>query len=134
MRKTGLEIEQDIFLLIKEANMVRGAVYVGGTRPFDRIGEDIVIRHLSGVDGWGGFDQTGIVVVNIHVPDLTHSESSLLPNVSRLRELERAMLNWIEVYQAGAYRLRTDSTAEVIKDKEEHIVSFRIRYRYNTTI
>lgn len=133
MRKTGREIEQDIYTLLKEADIVGGSVFVAGTRPFDRIGEDIVVAHLSGVDGWGGFDQVGIVTVNMHVPDIPHREAALLPNITRLRELERKMLDLIEGYRAGDYKLTTDATATMIQDEREHIIHFRLRYRYNTT-
>lgn len=133
MRKTGREIELDIFKMIKgyEPKLSDGEVYIGGTRPFDTSGEDIVISHLSGIDGWGGFDQSGIVIVNIHVPDIPHAESGLLPDISRVRGLERKMLEFIEGHKTGDYRLRTQGTATMIKDNGEHIVSFRVEYRYN---
>lgn len=133
MRKTGQEIEGHFYKWLKEANIVRGMVFRAGTRPFDRVDEDVVVIHLSGIDGVGGFHQSGVVVVNIHIPDIAMGDNYLSRDVERIGELERAMTTLVDNYHAGAFLIKRDSVAEIIKDEREHIVSFRIKYKYNTT-
>ena len=69
MIKSEKNIEKDLFKLISSstlAGMVSGKVYRNGMRPDGSTLEDIVVKFLAGTDGQ---IQTGVIVLNIYVPD-----------------------------------------------------------------
>lgn len=137
MRKSGLAIEGYIYSLVKEGLSVRGSVYRNGTRPFDSKEEDAVVAFLSGRDGWDGFSQMGIVNVNVHIPNVSHQvggrqEPYLTKDVTRCEEIEEALLRLIEEHKTGDYWLQTEESAQVSPDGDNsHVVTLRIKYRYN---
>lgn len=133
MRKTGLEIESYIYDLIAGELSINGSTYRAGTRPFDSVKEDAVVGFLSGRDGWDGFSQVGIVIVNVYVPDIVVKSPHTIRNVGRLTELSRELLEVISAHKTGDYLLETDSTPTIEQDKGCHFISLRIKYRYNHT-
>lgn len=131
MRKTGLEIESYIYGIARNKLDLRGAVYRGGTRPFDSKAEDAVVSFLSGRDGWDGFSQVGVVNVNVYVPNIPGSPYPVR-DVARCEDVERMLLNLVETHEHGDYWLQTDETTQVIPDGDDfHVVNLRIKYRYN---
>lgn len=131
MRKTGLEIEWYIYSLAVRSLPIRGKVYRNGTRPYNSQGEDAVVAFLSGVDGWDSFSQVGIVNLNVHVRNIGNSPYSV-KNVTRCEEIEQALLSLVEGHETGDYWLQTDGAAQVSPDGDNwHVVSIRIKYRYN---
>lgn len=131
MRKTGLSIEGYIFSLLFGKLSISGVIYRAGTRPTDSHLEDVVVSHLSGRDGWDGFSQVGIVVVNVYVPDIPNHDSYLVRDVSRLEHLSQQLLTIVESHPTGDYLLETDGTATIEQDTGCHFISMRIKYRYN---
>lgn len=137
MRKSGLTIEGYIYALVCAGLPVLGEVYRGGTRPFDSKTEDAVVSFLSGRDGWDGFSQTGIVLVNVHVPNIYHQmgeeqQPYLVKDVARCEVIEDALLRLIELHKTGDYWLQTEESPEVTPDGDNfHVVTLRIKYRYN---
>lgn len=131
MRKTGLEIEGYIYSLAVRSLPIRGKVYRNGTRPYNSQGEDAVVSFLSGIDGWDSFSQVGIVNLNVHVRNIVSSTYSM-KDVDRCEEIEQALLSLVEEHRTGDYWLQTDGAAQVTPDGDNwHVVSIRIKYRYN---
>lgn len=131
MRKGGLEVEGYLFNLCRGGLSVRGSFYRGGTRPYGATTEDVVVSHLSGRDGWDGFSQTGIVNINVHVPNLGDSPYSI-KDVARCEALEVQLLRLIENHKTGDYLLTTEASAETYPEGDrEHLVTLRVRYKHN---
>ena len=131
MRKTGLEIEWYIYSLAVRHLPIRGKVYRNGTRPYNSQEEDAVVSFLSGIDGWDGFSQVGIVNINVHVRNI-ESSPYYVKHVSRCEEIEQAILSLVEEHRTGDYWLQSDGSAQVSPDGDKwHVVSVRIKYRYN---
>lgn len=131
MRKTGLAIEGYIFHLMVGNLQVRGGIYRNGTRPFDSKGEDVIVSFLSGRDGWDGFSQSGIVNVNVYVPNIEFGMPYLVKDVSRCEELEEQLLSILETHKTGDFLLETDGTPTTFADGDFNVVNIRVKYRYN---
>lgn len=131
MRKTGLFIEGYIFHLMVESLQVRGGIYRNGTRPFDSKGEDAIVSFLSGRDGWDGFSLSGIVNVNVYVPNIEFGMPYLVKDVTRCEEVEEQLLSILEGHKTGDFLLETDGTPTTFTDGDFHVVNLRVKYRYN---
>jgi len=131
MRKTGLSIEGYIFHLMVESLQVRGGIYRNGTRPFDSKGEDAIVSFLSGRDGWDGFSQSGVVNVNVYVPNIEFGMPYLVKDVTRCEEIEEQLLSILEGHKTGDFLLETDGTPTTFADGDFHVVNIRVKYRYN---
>lgn len=87
MKKGVSRIEQDIFNVLENffSGVINGSVYMKGCRPLDAKAEDAVI-----VVTGGSADQiqTGRARVNIYVSDIDNNTGSLMPDKTRLQELE----------------------------------------------
>ncbi|MBR0292516.1 MAG: hypothetical protein IJQ79_10360, partial [Bacteroidales bacterium] len=71
MTKSEKNIERDLYALIKAsplAGMISGSVYRSDMRPEGSELEDISVKFLAGEEGQ---IQTGIIVLNIYVPNIT---------------------------------------------------------------
>lgn len=90
MKKTGSEVENDITGIIVASALktaVGGKVYKEGQRPLNSKAEDIVISFLTGLDGQV---QTGVLNINIYVPNVVADKATgeLVKHTSRIRQLE----------------------------------------------
>lgn len=88
MRKTGKQIEADLFHFIKNsslAKMIRGSVYRNGMRPVKSVREDAIVTFITGIDGQF---QNGKVNVNIYVPDIDNGSEVFVEDISRTTEIE----------------------------------------------
>lgn len=132
MTKTEKTIEKDLYRLIKASNlagMVSGKVYRKGMRPEDSREEDIVVKFISGLEGQ---IQSGILVINIYVPDITQKGSSrLVENLSRVEELEQAVEDFIENCASTEYLYELDQSPVSLEVEgiEQHAIYARIHYQ-----
>lgn len=88
MRKTGQQIEKEIFQLIKRsslAKMISGTVYRNGMRPLSSNEEDIVVSFVTGLDGQ---IQSGKVNVNVFIPDIDNGGEMCVKNSLRCELME----------------------------------------------
>ena len=93
--KTGLEIEGDIYEMLKSSPIhlaTNGEIYKGDTRPFQEKGveskEYIVVRYLTGLSTQ---IQKGVVIVNAYSPYIAVVDKVLVRNTARCQELERKL-------------------------------------------
>jgi len=137
MRKTGGEIELDVFNLLVNSGLktaLSGSVYSSGARPANSTVEDAVVSFLTGLDG---DIQTGIVNVNVYVPNVYSGtkDGATVKNTSRCREIEIVVNNIIQSNSMnGDYLFELDKmiqTYEVV-GLGQHFVNCRIKFRLST--
>lgn len=97
MAKTSKQIQGDVYRLLKDsvlATQISGGVYRSGNRPRDSKKEDAVVIFTSGLPDE---IQTGVVTVNIFVPDIDPNDDGvLLEDSERTEELERLAEEWVK--------------------------------------
>ena len=90
MAKTSKQVQGDVYKLLRDSTlytMISGEVYRSGMRPRDSRLEDAVVIFTAGLPTQ---IQTGIVTVNIFVPDIDPYDNGVLVEDSeRTEEVER---------------------------------------------
>lgn len=134
MTKTAIEVEIDIIELIDSSALkstISGSVYLQGTRPLNSIKEDAVISFLTGLDDQ---IQTGVVNLNVYVPDLNNGTGILVKNVSRCKTLEMLCNTIIKGLTPGEYKFRLGSTIQTFKAEgiDQHFVNVKIKFELAT--
>ncbi len=136
MVKTAKDIQTDFLSLLKDsslASVVNGSIYRDGLRPRDSKKEDIVIIYSAGEDN--GDIQSGIVTLNIYVPDITpYKNGTMVENAARTAKIERAAQEWFEFAKGAAqgYLLRLYNTIHTSADEDinQHFVVVQVKYRH----
>lgn len=131
---TGIEIEQDIYDLVKAsplASLVNGQVCRKDTRPANSEAEDIIVAHVGGIDGQV---QEGSVNVNCYVKDIDDGSGSLVEDISRGKVIARAMDALIRSAYIENYELTLDSVISTYKvqNANQHCVHMGVAYRRTT--
>ena len=130
--KTEKRIERDFFEFVSNSELAKnisGMVYRKGMRPVGSDNEDIVVKFLSGIDEQ---IQSGIIVLNIYVPDTTvRSTGAKVEDIKRVEELEELALSFIEENDSTEYELSKDGTPKSLEAEgiEQHFIQVRIKYR-----
>ncbi len=130
--KTEKRIERDFFEFVSNSELAKnisGMVYRKGMRPVGSDKEDIVVKFLSGIDEQ---IQSGIIVLNIYVPDTTiRSTGAKVEDIKRVEELEELALSFIEGNDSTEYELSKDGTPKSLEAEgiEQHFIQVRIKYR-----
>lgn len=130
--KTEKRIERDFFEFVTKSELakaVSGKVYRKGMRPPESDKEDIVVKFLSGIDEQ---IQSGIIVLNIYVPDTTiRSTGAKVEDIKRVEELEELALSFIEENDSTEYELSKDGTPKSLEAEgiEQHFISVRIKFK-----
>ena len=135
MAKTAKDIQTDFYTLLKDSDlaaMVNGIVYRDGFRPRDSKKEDIVIIYSAGEDD--GEIQSGIVTINIYVPDiLPYKNGTMVENAARTAKIERAAQEWYEsirgVMPEYIFRLYNTIHTTADEDINQHFVVVQVKYR-----
>lgn len=134
MRKTGGEIEKDLYTLIKNSAVktdITGSLYRQGMRPLNAKTEDAVVSFLAGIDGQ---IQEGILNLNLYVPDVL-SNGIKVKNITRCTELEVICNTFIQSHSmSGDYLFELDKMIQTFKEEsiEQHFVNCRIKFRLST--
>lgn len=131
MIKTAEDIERDLYRLIRASQLGRalgGSVYRSEMRPYASQSEDAVVKLLAGLDEQ---IQTGILVVNIYIPDkLSRPDGRKVIDHARAAELLTLVRAFVESSPPTDYRLTTDATPLLMYDEEieQHFIYARIKY------
>lgn len=138
MKKTGGAVEQDVFNLLKGsaiAAAISGEFYKNGTRPKlqknDIHKEDAIVSFLTGMDGE---IQSGVVNLNIYIPDIV-SDKLRVKDAARCLEIESLVSDTIESNTMdGNYLFELDAMIKTYEEPEieQHFVNTRIRFRHVT--
>jgi len=137
MTKTGQQVEDDIYGMVKNSplvSIINGKVYKFGMRPRDSKKEDAVVKFVTGFDSQ---IQSGTVVINIYVPDFDAFQNGVLVrDITRCTEIEVAANKWIDslTVEKTDYNFRLSQTIYTEEEPEinQHFVSIRLRFRLTT--
>ena len=137
MNKTAKQIQGDIYDMLRTSSlsdMISGSVYRAGMRPRDSKLEDAVVIFTTGNPGQ---IQTGIITINIYVPDIDpYGNGVLTENGQRCEELETAAQKWVDSLTADKsdYKFSLDQTIHTTEDKEihQHFVVIRLEFQLTT--
>lgn len=132
---TGKRVQSDVYSLLKHSTlstMISGAVYRQGMRPKDSKEEDAIVIFTAGLPDQV---QTGVVTVNIYVPDIDPYDDGLLVEDSeRTEEVEDLAQQWVEGLTADRtnylFRLQQTIFTEYEAEIHQHFVVVKLAYEY----
>lgn len=135
MAKTGKQIQGDIRRLLKDSTLytqISGEVYRNGYRPRDSKKEDAVVTFTAGLPDQ---IQTGVVTVNIFVPDIDPDDNGTwVEDGRRSEELEKLAQEWADSLTAevSCYKFKLQQTiyTEAEPDINQHFVVVKLKYEY----
>ncbi|WP_010416064.1 hypothetical protein [Anaerophaga thermohalophila] len=133
MKKTGSAIEQDFYDILRSSQLpgvINGTIYKQGMRPLDAKTEDAVIAFVSGIDGQ---IQSGVVVVNVYVPDVVY-DGRAYRNSARCREIETALNEIIGSINTPMYDCSLNDMIQTFKEEGlgQHFVNAKLNFRLIT--
>jgi hypothetical protein len=131
--KTGKQIQGDIVALLKDsvlANTVNGKIYGFEHRPRDSKAEDIIVVFTT---GFSEQIQTGVITLNIYVPDVENPDNGILTeNERRCEDLEIAAGSWVEsLISVPYYQFSLQQTiyTEAEPEINQHFVVVKLKYQ-----
>lgn len=135
MAKTSKQIQGDIYNLLKGSalcSMISGDVYRSGYRPRDSRLEDAVVIFTTGLPDQ---IQTGVVTVNIYVPDIDpYQNGVLVEDGERTETIERLAQEWVDglTTDRSCYKFRLQQTiyTEEEPDIRQHFIVVKLKYEY----
>lgn len=135
MAKTAKQIQGDVYTLLRDSTlytMISGEVYRNGLRPRDSHLEDAVVIFTTGLPDE---IQTGIVTINIFVPDIDPYENGVwVEDTERTERLETLAQAWADslTCEVSNYRFKLQQTiyTEAEPETNEHFVVVKLHYRY----
>lgn len=135
MAKTGKQVQGDIYQLLKDSTlytMISGDVYRNGYRPRDSRLEDAVVIFTAGLPDQ---IQTGVVTVNIYVPDIDPYDNGVfVEDGRRTEELERLAQAWFDSLTAevSCYKFKLIQTIYTEEEAEikQHFIVVKLGYEY----
>lgn len=113
-------------------SMISGDVYRNGYRPRDSRSEDAVVAFATGLSDE---IETGIVAVNIFVPDIDpFGNGVLVEDGARTAQLELAAAQWVDSLTADKSNYRFALQQTIYTEEEaalsQHFVVVKLRYQY----
>nr|DAK10612.1 MAG TPA: hypothetical protein [Caudoviricetes sp.] len=135
MAKTGKQIEGDIYNFLRNStlfSMISGAVYRAENRPRDSRLEDAVVRFTAGLPNQ---IQTGVVTINIFIPDIDPYNNGVFVEDSKRAEfLEQHAAKWVDSLSAAisCYKFKLQQTICTIADTaiKQHFIAIKLGYSY----
>lgn len=135
MKKTSKQVQTDIIDLLRNSELaaeVTGEIYRKGYRPRDSKKEDIIVIFTTGMSDQ---IQTGVVTVNIYVPDIDPFDNGVfVEDGLRTEEIERLASEWVDSLNASVsgykFKLRHAIYTEDEPNIHQHFVVIRLGYEY----
>lgn len=129
--KTEIEVERDFYSFIKNGslgNIIKGSVYRPDMRPANAKTEDLIVKFLAGLDEQ---IQTGVVILNIYVPDAKNTDGRMVRDAARIGVLQAAIRDFVDKNDETEYWMETDGTPTSMKNEEigQWCVTARIHFR-----
>lgn len=133
--RTGKQIEDDIWRMLGDSVLglsLSGGVYKEGMRPRDSKLEDAVVIFSAGLPEEV---QTGVVTINIYVPDRDfYGNGQLLEDLKRTTAIEEQAKNWVEGLTCDLsnykFKLRHTITTDYEPKIHQHFVVVALGYEY----
>ena len=136
MKKSGLEVERDVFALVNASpikSAIKGSLYRNGMRPINSITEDAVVSFMTGLDGQF---QTGVVTINIYVPDIDNGQGAKVKDLNRCLYMETIGNTLVQSLKASDYRFSLASMVSTFQIEEEgvsqHMVNIKLKFELKT--
>lgn len=134
MAKTAKQVQTDIIALLRGSELaaeISGEVYRNGLRPRDSRLEDAVVIFTTGLPDE---IETGVVTVNIYVPDIDPYENGVLvEDGERTEKLEILAQGWVDSLLGSGtnyvFELRQAIYTEAEPDIKQHFVVVKLGYR-----
>lgn len=135
MTKTASQIQGDILALFRAgalSSMISGAVYRSGMRPRGSRLEDAIVIFTAGLPGQ---IQTGVVTINIYVPDIdARGDGVLVENSARTSEIEVLAQQWVDTLTADKsdylFSLQRTISTDYESEIAQHFVVVKLEYKY----
>lgn len=132
--KTGKQVQSDVFMMLRNSSLpslISGEVYRKGYRPRDSKAEDATVAFTAGMPGEV---QTGVVTVNIYVPDIDpFNNGVLVEDGQRCEVLEKAAAKWVEslTVDKSNYKFELQQTIYTEEEPEinQHFVVVKLKYQ-----
>ena len=129
--KTEIEVERDFYSFIRNGslgNAIRGEVYRPDMRPANAKTEDLIVKFLAGLDEQ---IQTGVVILNIYVPDAKNTDGRMVRDAARIGVLQAAIRDFVDKNDETEYWMESDGTPTSIKNEEigQWCITARIHFR-----
>ena len=131
--KTEQQIERDFYSFVNKSPLgkaINGKVYRDEMRPADAKTEDLIVKFYTGVDGQV---QTGTVILDVYVPDITNKDGRKVKNSPRIAELQVLILDFIENNDNTEYLMETKLSPYTIKSEEIEQHEIKVRIKFNRT-
>lgn len=132
MPKTAKEVQSAVIALLKDsklASSVSGGIYRRGYRPHDSQLEDIIVIYTT---GFPAEIESGVITINIYVPDIALQADYYVENGQRTAEIERAAADWFSslTVASSEYRFRLRQTIYTIAEPaiRQHFVVLSLGY------
>ena len=129
--KTEQEIERDFYSFVKKSALgkaIKGMVYRDEMRPPNAKTEDLIVKFYTGIDGQ---IQTGTVILDIYVPDISNRDGRKIKNSPRIAELQSLILDFIENNDDTEYLMETELSPYTIKSEEIEQHEIKVRIKFN---
>lgn len=128
--KTEEEIERDFYKFIKDGVLgkgIRGKVYRDEMRPKNAQTEDLIIKFLAGLDEQV---QSGVVIINLYVPDKTNSDGRKVKDHERIAQLQSLINQFVETNTSTEYLITKDGTPSTIVNEDigQHCIYARLKF------
>ena len=135
MAKTGKQIQGDVYRFLKDstlAQQISGAVYRSGIRPRDSRKEDAIVTFTAGLPDQ---IQTGVVTINIYVPDIDFDgNGTWVEDGARTEQMESLAQAWVDSLTAdrSAYKFALQQTifTEAEPSINQHFIVVKLKYEY----
>lgn len=135
MAKTSRQIQGDIYQLLRDSTlytMISGEVYRAGMRPRDSKLEDAEVIFTAGIPSQ---IQTGVVTVNIFVPDIdAYDNGVLVEDSQRTEEVEVYAQAWAESLTAEVSNYKFKLQQTIYTEEEptihQHFIVVKLAYEY----
>lgn len=132
MAKTAKQVQTDIIDLLRNSELaaeVTGEIYRRGYRPRDSRKEDIIVIFTTGIPDE---IQTGVVTVNIFIPDIDpYGNGVQVEDGERSEALEALAQRWVDNLSGTNYLFELQQTiyTEAEPEINQHFVVVKLRYR-----
>jgi len=130
MKKTGSEIEADVFAILRASALkttIAGQIYKEDMRPINATTEDAVVSFMTGLDGQ---IQAGVVTINAFVPMTDIGGGTLAKNTTRCKQLEMLMQSIVSGLKPDEYRFSLDTIIKTFKveGSNQHFVNTKLKF------
>lgn len=134
MAKTAKQVQTDIIELIRNSELaadISGEVHRNGYRHRDSRLEDIVVTFTTGLPDE---IQTGVVTINVYVPDIDpYGNGVLVEDGERTEALEILSQKWVDSLMGSGtnyvFKLRQTIYTEAEQDINQHFVVIKLGYK-----